>query len=167
MTETNLYFMIGSSRSGKSTYVEQWVNEGEKRVIVCSDDIRKALHGNRYSAYAETMVFAIKHIMIRSLLSRGFTVLVDGTHTSEISITRLLEIDPNAEAILIKTPKEECIKRAKDLGQDYLIPVIERQFKNIDDILSIGLNEYLDGIRFKIKQRWAGEECMPNLVVDE
>lgn len=165
--ETKLFFLISGARAGKSTFANQWVNEGEKRVIVCSDDIRKALHGNRYSAYAETMVFAIKHIMIRSLLSRGFTVLVDGTHTSEISITRLLEIDPNAEAILIKTPKEECIKRAISLGQNDLIPVIERQFKNIDNILSLGLNEYLDGIRAKIKDRWAGEEHMPNWVIGE
>lgn len=167
MTDTNLYFMIAASRSGKSTYANKWINEGEKRVIVCSDDIRHALHGNRYSTYAETMVFAIKHVMIRSLLSRGFTVLVDGTHTSEISITRLLEIDPNAEPILIRTPKEECINRAKKLGQDDLIPVIERQFKNIDNILSIGLEQYLDGIRAKIKDRWAGEECMPNWVIGE
>lgn len=163
---TNLYFTIAASRSGKSTYANKWVNEGEKRVIVCSDDIRKSLHGNRYSAYAETMVFGIKHIMIRSLLSRGFTVLVDGTHTSEISITRILEIDPTAEAILIKTTKEECINRAINLGQNDLVPVIERQFRNIDNILSIGLNEYLDGIRFKIRERW-NDDKMPNLIVEE
>lgn len=128
---TKLYFTIGMPRCGKSTFCDKFVSEQPNRVIVCSDDIRKALHGKRYEPLAETMVFAIKHVMIRAHLSRGATVIVDGTHSTDISIKRLLEIDENAVAIVFDTPKEVCIQRAIDCGQNDLIPAINRIESNL------------------------------------
>jgi hypothetical protein len=69
--------------------------------------------------------------MIRALLERGFDVMVDGTHSTEISIKRILEIDINATAIPIFVDCSECIKRAKDTNQEDLIPVIERIHDNL------------------------------------
>lgn len=139
MDKGRLYFTSGMPRCGKSTYCEEWVKQAPKRVIVCSDDIRLALHGHRYEPLAETIVFGIKHIMIRSLLSRGFDVIVDGTHSTEISIQRILEIDQNAICIMFDTSKEECIKRALATGQNDLIPAIERIYDNLER------NGYYDG----------------------
>lgn len=168
---TKLYFMMGMARSGKSTYVNKWIKEDSNRVVVSSDDIRYAMHGNRYSSFAETMVFSVKHIMIRALLRRGMTVLVDGTHTSKISIERILEIDSTAKPILINTPKEICIERALLTNQADLIPTIERQNKNLQEIFSLAehplyaLQLHVELIKKEIKDRWWGSDSMPNFVV--
>lgn len=131
MISSKLYFTIGMPRCGKSTFCDRFVKENSNRVIVCSDDIRKALHGQRYEPLAETMVFAIKHVMIRAHLSRGATVIVDGTHSTDISIQRLLEIDECAVGIVFDTPKEVCIQRAIESKQMDLIPAINRIESNL------------------------------------
>lgn len=142
-----LHATIGLPRSGKSTFCNEWVTKGPKRVIVCSDDIRKSLHGRRYELLAETMVFAIKHIMTRSLLNRGFSVIVDGTHSSEISIQRLLEIDKDTNFHYIDTDKTTCIQRAIKDNQDDLIPAIERINGNIEKMKLSGLGLSIDKIK--------------------
>lgn len=153
-----LIFTIGLPRSGKSTWATKWAQEQPMRAIVCSDSIRKCITGQRYQPLAETLVFATKHVMIRSLLDRGFDVCVDGTHSTEISVMRILEIDINAEPVLIQTPMSTCIQRAVDTNQRDLIPVIGRIASNLG---SIGFynssNEkflgYLDDIKNKIIDR--------------
>lgn len=131
MEKGKLYFCIGLPRSSKSTFCNKWVMNRPMSVIVSSDDIRLAIHGKRYEPLAETLVFATKHIMIRALLNRGFDVIVDGTHSTEISIQRLLEIDEKAVAIVFDASKETCIQRAIDSGQEDLIPAIERIETNL------------------------------------
>lgn len=148
-----LYFCVGCQRSGKSTYCSKWASEKPNRVIVCSDDIRLALHGQRYEPLAETMVFAIKHIMIRAHLSRGFDVIVDGTHSSNVSIKRILEIDRNATAIMFDTPQEECLRRAKATGHLDLAGPIARIGRQIDEINKVGLNSYIAQITKEIDER--------------
>ena len=145
----NLLYCIGLPRSGKSTICTKWANEKPMRAIVNSDSIRLALTGRRYEPLAETQVFATKHIMIRALLERGFDVMVDGTHSTEISIKRILEIDINATAVPIFVDCAECVKRARDTGQEDLIPSIER----INDNLRIlDFYDNLEGMLEYIKQ---------------
>lgn len=146
----NLYFTIGLPRSGKSTYCEQWCNQS-KRVIVSSDDIRMSMTNQRYNPYTETLVFATKHIMVRALLRRGFDVIVDGTHSTEISIMRLLEIDINAQHVIIDTPLEECVRRAKLTNQEDLIPTIQRIDKNMKAMGHIA--SFISNIKEKVKER--------------
>ena len=148
-----LYYTIGLPRSGKSTYCDSWVDNGSLRVIVSSDDIRKSLHGQRYEPLAETMVFAIKHVMIRSLLSRGFDVIVDGTHSTKVSIQRLLEIDINAIYIWMGTSPEECWRRAIKSNQFDLFNTIERIHNNILKFQEIGLDTFIEGIKKEIAGR--------------
>ena len=130
----NLLYCIGLPRSGKSTICTKWANEKPMRAIVNSDSIRLALTGQRYEPLAETQVFATKHIMIRALLERGFDVIVDGTHSTEVSIQRLLEIDENALAIPINTDINDCVKRAVFTNQVNLMPSINRIHKNLIDL---------------------------------
>jgi len=152
--KSKLFFVIGNARSGKSTYCSKWASEKPNRVIVCSDDIRLALHGQRYEALAETMVFAIKHVMIRAHLARGFDVMVDGTHSTSISIKRLLEIDKNATAIMFDTTMEECIRRATATGHlDLTTGPIQRIANNIAEINRVGLNLYMVQILKEINGR--------------
>lgn len=164
-----LYFTIGLPRSGKSTYCKEWSQQYPNRVIVSSDSIRLAITGKRYEPLAETLVFATKHIMIRSLLSLNYDVIVDGTHSTEISITRLLEIDKNAKYVIIPTRPEICIDRAYQTNQPDLVPTINRINKNL---LSLGLNytdpevciknidSFINTVLFKIKERNLYNECV-------
>lgn len=149
----NLLYTIGLPRSGKSTICTKWANEKPMRAIVNSDSIRLALTGKRYEPLAETMVFATKHVMIRALLERGFDVIVDGTHSTEISIKRILEIDINATVIPVFTDCSECIKRAKDTNQEDLIPSIERINNNLRML------DFYDNLESRLK-------CIKQEVID-
>lgn len=146
-----LYYTVGLPRSGKSTLCNQWINRtvkienfefvplgiretnmGNPRVVVCADDIRLSLHGQRYQEEAEEMVHSIKHVMVRAYLIRDFDVLVDGTHTSHNSVDKLHDIAIQLNAEFIPTPTniltsvELCKERAKATNQEDLIPVIDR-----------------------------------------
>ncbi len=150
---SKLYFTCSVPRSGKSTFAEKWASERTRRMIVCSDNIRLAMHGQRYSALAETMVFAVKHVMIRASLDRGFDVLVDGTHSSDISIQRLLEIRLDAEPIFFfDVPKLECIARAIKTNQMDTIPAIERTYQNFMRITG--------GIDYTTDVKWATQKML-------
>ncbi len=101
------------------------------RVVVEDDAIRKALTGDRFNFPAESQVYAIKYGMIRTLIQQGYEVLVDDTHTTEISIKRLIEIDTNADFVFIDTDVDECIQRAINTNQTDLVGVIQRHHANL------------------------------------
>ncbi len=145
--EIKLYFMVGLPRSGKSSYAKEWVKEESGRVVVCADDIRLSLTGERYCASAENMVHTIKHLMISTLLRGGHTVLVDGTHTTYNSIQEILDHDNNAQPIIIDTDADICKARARLTQQDDLIPVIGRMDCNLIE-LSWGHNGLEDAIEY-------------------
>jgi hypothetical protein len=152
-----LYFTIGVQRSGKSTYCTRWAQnlempgDGYPRAIVCADSIRIALHGQRYKYEAEPMVFAMDTYMIRSLLVRGHDVIADETGTTERSIRRILEIDPDAQHILIDTPKEVCIARAFTTNQSDLVPVIERCHAQLVRLKAYGVDRVVEEVRKAVK----------------
>lgn len=154
-----LIYTVGLPRSGKSTWVSKWAAEEPMRVIVCSDNIRRALTGQRYQPLAETMVFATKHVMIRSLLDRGFDVCVDGTHSTDISLTRLYEIDINARGILFRTSSEICKNRAIATSQYDLIPIIDRIESNLTKTgfwnydIDAKYFSYIDDIKNNVKNK--------------
>lgn len=168
MNKGKLSFFIGCPRSGKSTIVnETWlhlpVQTENPRVVVCGDDIRIALSGDRYNYLTETYVSAIKYTMIRAYLNRGFDVLVDGTHTSPGSIKRLFEIDINASPwwipcfkIVAENGKDmddevELYKlRADATGQSDLHDIIDRTRKQMVD-LAKKYGENLTELRNEVK----------------
>lgn len=149
----HLYMTIGLQRSSKSTYATRWAQhlempgDGYPRAIVCADSIRLALHGIRYKSEAEPMVFTLDTYMIRSLVIRGHDVLADETGTTERSIRRILEIDPDATPIVIDTPKDVCIERAYKTNQEDLVPVIERCNEQFVRLKEYGIHRAIDEIR--------------------
>lgn len=146
-----LFFMIGLPRSGKSTLCRSLVisASGNPKVIVCADDIRESMHGEVYRKEAETMVSAVEIIMIRALLKGGFDVYVDETNTSRFSIEKLLRIDIDATPIIMKADKDTCISRAHATHQSYLVPVIEKCAKNIENMGNV--KEYVEKIREELR----------------
>jgi len=160
-----LYYLIGIARSGKSTFAKKWLNyeytidghdlyrsskfeydadrkpESVPRMVVCSDDIRLALHGQPFVTSAENIVHAIKEITIASQLMKGVDVLVDGTHTTIGSIRAMHLLQRNAIYVYIDADPDECVRRAYATDQAYLEKPIRRMVANLEKIRS-ELEEY-------------------------
>jgi predicted kinase len=136
-----LHFTIGLPRSGKTTYCKQWADQDKGRVVVNADSIRLALSGDRYNSLCEPQVHATKLVMVRSLLLYGYDVMVDGTHTTKRSILELLYIDPmerfgideDVYPHVLETHPDVCVQRARETGQNDLIPVIDRMVNNLNE----------------------------------
>lgn len=156
-----LHFLIGLQRSGKSTWATHWMRKKPivkdgivfPRAVVCADNIRLAVTGQRYNRRAESTVFMIKQYMIETLLSRGHYVLVDGTHTTETSIRRILEIDRDATWTIINTPVAICKKRAMETNQPDLVPVLDRTNQQMKKLLDEGIDNVINRIKSAIYYR--------------
>lgn len=152
-----LYLMVGTAASGKSTFAQKWKRElaNTPRVVVTTDNIRLALHNQIYNKHAEPVVFTHKHIILKTLLLEGYDVLTCGTHTTKESIQRILEIDQNAEPIVIDTPLHICLERSKLRGDaPYMESVIKRQHGQMQELLAQGIENVLAELKEKIKKRW-------------
>lgn len=143
-----LYFTVGSTRAGKTTFANYWVNEAKDRVVVDTDTIRLAVTGKRYLGAIEPFIYYLETIVIKSFLLQGKDVLFCETNTSNRSIEKILNIDIDAVPIYIHSTREECIDRARKTGQDDLVDcgVIDRHFKNLDTLC--GPNSYYMGLYF-------------------
>lgn len=152
-----LRFLIGLPRSGKSTWATDWVRKRPDetafpRVVVCADDIRLAVTGQRFNHCAEPVVAMIKKYMIESLLARGHDVLVDETNTTKSSIRRNFEADIDAQWTLINTPADVCKERAVDTNQPDLIPVINRMECQLKALLDEGIPSICENLREEVKK---------------
>ncbi len=117
-----LILTVGLPRSGKSTWSQKMGHP-----IVSPDAIRLALHGQRFVATAEPIVWATAKLMVASLFEAGHSaVIVDACHNT---IKRRNEwLDSRWEIKLVSFPADAapCIARARMTGREDLIPVIER-----------------------------------------
>jgi predicted kinase len=151
-----LLFTMSPSHGGKSTFAKKWRAEDPlNRIVVTTDNIRLALHNQRYNKHMEPVVFAHKHVILKTLLLEGYPeILVCGTHTTRESIKRILEIDINAEPIIFDTPLKECIRRTQLTGQTDMIPVIKRHYKQLQELLDYGIEKVLVELKQEIYHRW-------------
>lgn len=128
MEENELIVLVGLPRSGKSTWARK-----QGMPIVNPDSIRLALHGQRFQVLAEPMVWAICYVMIRSLFLAGHgKVIVDATHTTEKRRTPYIEQFSDICRVTFKvfdTSEAVCIKRAEDIGDQVIIPIIQKMAK--------------------------------------
>lgn len=128
--------MSGLPRSGKTTWIQEHAAEryGE-HVVVSPDDIRLALHGERFLPLAEGFVWTIARTMALALFQRVDTVIVDATNTTT---ARRAEWKPVADQVArsfdhvevrvvhVCTDVGVCVNRAlADFDVD-LVPVIRR-----------------------------------------
>lgn len=111
---------VGIPRSGKTTWAKQ-----QAFPVMNPDSIRLALHGQRFAANAEPMVWAIAKVMVRSLFGAGHkTVIVDATNTTKKRRDEWQSWEWGTFFKVFDTSKEECLRRAE--GDAEILPVIER-----------------------------------------
>ncbi|MCK5611408.1 hypothetical protein KAR91_56580 [Candidatus Pacearchaeota archaeon] len=131
MEENTLILMMGLPRSGKTTLAKKISTDCGTAPIVNPDSVRLCLHGDRYIQSAEKFIWAIVDIMIRSLFMAGHKyVIVDGCHNTK---KRRLEWAYGDWRILyapVDTSREICLKRARDVDDQRIIPHIERMADN-------------------------------------
>jgi predicted kinase len=123
-----LHIMVGLPRSGKSTKASELGIP-----IVSTDAIRLALHGSRWRADSEPMVWAIAHTMVEALFLSGHEeVVLDSCNVSARLRREWESIKWNCNFHVINIPKHICVQRAVAAGMDDLIPVIERMANSWD-----------------------------------
>ena len=137
-------YLIGPTRAGKSTFCKKWLQErdieGYHRIVVNADMIRIAIHGERYNHHSEPIVFSAQYLMLKTFYLQGYHVLFDETNTTDISIRRILEIDPEAMPLIFDTPAEICKERAVASSQLDLDSVIDRHCNQLKRLLEEGID---------------------------
>lgn len=129
-----LIMLIGLPRSGKSTEAAR-LHKEHGYPIVCPDAIRLALHGQRFVASAEEMVWATAKLMVRSLFRAGHgTVVLDATNISRAR-RDLWRHDSEwvRNFVVLLTPSSECIKRANTSDRLDLVSVINTMLDQFDE----------------------------------
>lgn len=133
-----LYFTVGTSGSGKSTYLKSHFN---KNVIVSPDDIRRKLTGDVNNQSMNPVVWEQAYADLQTVLDTKGIAVLDGVNTNSyyrgVALDRFK--DQNIEKIALvfnaspETSKER-IHRAIDAGKDRAdVPdeVIDRQYKEL------------------------------------
>lgn len=129
MNKPVLVCMMGLPRSGKTTIVRELMKK-HSAPVVRRDDIRLALHGQRYFSKAEPFVKAISDVMIRSLFLSGHNIIIcDETNYSRAARDFHKATGWRTVFYEVDTPPEICKHRAVDTEQLDLIPVIDDMYK--------------------------------------
>ena len=129
--------MMGLPRSGKTTKARQ-ISKELGAPIVSADAVRIAIHGHRWYAPCEELVWAHVKIMIKALFEAGHdTVIVDNTNTTQQARDHLRNwgqdedgINFRVEFCEITTNPLVCTSRARVTDMPDLIPVINSMAEN-------------------------------------
>jgi predicted kinase len=127
--ERRLIATVGLPRSGKSTW-----SRANGAPVVNPDSIRHALYGQDWYLPAEPWIWAIAGTMVEALFLAGHqTVILDATMNTRWK--RQQVIDRHGKYVVWKvfhTPAEVCRERARALGQEDLIPAIDKMEREWD-----------------------------------
>lgn len=126
-----LYVTVGLPYSGKSTWAKD-----QGCPIVCPDAVRVAVHGERYLQRAEGLVWEITEHMVRALFLAGHgDVVLDATNISRRRRERWIQQDWTTRFVEMDAGSRECLRRARDVGDEYIIPIIERMAERFEPVL--------------------------------
>lgn len=156
---------VGLPRSSKSTFRKNFIkymavlNFKGKIVVVCPDDIREEITGDRNNQSRDKDVWPLVHERADEAFNEGDFVFVDATNYNRRN-RRVWVSDYPCIVMVFETPLEVCINRAKINGPKGIIPVIEKFAKNFEyPTVGEGVNGFdrknnidpVNGIKFVMK----------------
>ncbi len=116
-----LIMMIGLPRSGKTSCA---LKLGYP--IVSPAAISIVLGGNRLIGSSGPMVLGIAKTMVAALFQSGHDqVTLDACNTTRDRRNEWRDDRWSIQSVVLNTPREKCLDRARDSGNIELIPVIE------------------------------------------
>lgn len=130
---SELILMVGLPYSGKSTIAQSF-----KHPIVCPDQIRFALHNQRYEPLAEPMVWAMAKIFVRSLFLAGHKyVILDACNTTSERRDAWTDVAWTRSYVVCDISKVACMLRAQEHNDNEIMPIIDRMstYLEFDGIL--------------------------------
>lgn len=128
--ERILIVTVGLPRSGKTTWARS-----QAYPIVNPDSIRLALHGQRFYADAEPMVWAVARLMVRSLFLAGHRhVILDATSVQKKRRDEWVSREWGTFFKHVDTNWEVCLKRAEAENDQEIIPVIARMMEQFEPL---------------------------------
>ena len=136
-----LIMMVGPAGSGKSTWIQEYLQTHPKFVVVSTDDLRRSLTGNVSDNSRNAEIWSEAKEKVKQILVAGRNAILDSTMVNErdrasfLSYLGGINFDLKYK-IIEPAQKEELVKRIEaDLkaGKDRSnVPhhVIERQLMN-------------------------------------
>lgn len=126
----------GLPASGKSTYAKELIAKGWKRVN--KDDLRSMVDDGKWSKEKEKEIVRSEVMLVDSLLTDGFNVVVDDTnfHYEEMWKEIADKYNFEFEVKYFDVPLQECIKRDakrgdKSVGEKVIFRMWERYCKPV------------------------------------
>lgn len=123
-----LIMTVGLPYSGKSTVALSY-----SAPIVCPDQIRYALHGQRYVQEAEPMIWAIARVMVTSLFLAGHNkVILDACNTTKGRRDEWKDPRWTRRYVVCDISTMSCVERAVAKNDKYIMPIIDRMSKQLE-----------------------------------
>lgn len=138
MRKPKLYFLVGLSGSGKSTFAKNYAEQDSGLEIFSSDKIRKELWGDESIQKNPQKIFETLHKRLFKALKEGKDCIYDATglkQKNRLHFLRLLEqqkIDCQKFCYVIATPFEICIERDSQRERTVGKDVIMKQMKSFE-----------------------------------
>lgn len=148
--QKNLYVLVGTPGSGKST----WVQKQNNGTVISRDVIRFALLGKDDEYFAsENQVFSLYIEAIQRALDNGENVFADATHLNEASRNKLLRNlnlnNVQLVAVNFNVPLNVCFERNNQRSGRAKVPesAVRRMFYSKSDPMTdtkIKFNKVID-----------------------
>jgi predicted kinase len=125
-----LLMMIGLPASGKTTKVKELIEASGDYVRVNGDLLRTMLHFDKFTSKNEGITQDVQNALVRFLLRKGISVIVDNTNLGDTHRQRWSGIAQECGATfetmkLTAVPVDECLTRdaarEKSVGRDVIL----------------------------------------------
>lgn len=138
-----LKMMCGLPRSGKSTWIEQ---NRDNEFVLCADKLRYRVYGQRFWQDGEPLMWNVHSIMLDTALEQGIDIIIDETNVTperrKPIIERAKKYGYKVICVRIPTTLQDCLRRAMELNDCVILPVIARMATNfIEPDLQEGFHE--------------------------